>query len=103
MEEAEGCSAQLAPGRRATTAKDSFGKSGFLILAVVAFLSIFVLLFILHSTISSASLSLIVPQPAVSSSLTCSLLTMAGVTDCVRVPEPPLPHVCYGLFPFIIP
>lgn len=103
MEEAEGCSLQLAPGRRATTAKASFGKSGFPVLAAVAFLSIFVLLFILHPTVSSASLPLAVPQPAVPSSLARSLLAMAGVTDRARVSEPQLPHVCYGLFPFIIP
>ena len=103
MEEAEGCPVQLAPGRRATSAKTSFGKSGFAVLAVVAFLSIFVLLFILHPTASSASLPLSVPQPAVPSSLAHSLLATAGVTDCARVPELQLPHVCYGLFPFIIP
>lgn len=103
MEEAEGCSDQLVPGRGATAAKASFGKSGFAVLAPLAFLSIFVLPFISHPTVSSASPRLAAPQPAVLSSLAPPSLATAGVTDRARVPEPQLPHVCYGLFPFIKP
>jgi len=103
MEEAERCPVQLTLGRRASTAKASFGKSGFPALKEVAFPSIFDLLFILHPIVSSASLPLTVPVPAVPSSLAHSLLATAGVTGCARVPEPQLPQVCYGLFPFIIP
>lgn len=103
MQEAEGCSDQLVPGRGATAAKASFGKSGFAALAPVAFLSIFVLLFILHPTVPSASPRLAAPQPAVPSSLAPSALAAAAVADRARVPEPQLPHVCYGLFPFITP
>lgn len=74
MKEVEGFSVQLVLSHRATAAKASSGKFGFLVLAVAAFLSTFVLLFILHPTVSSAFLPLAVPHPAAPSFLTCSLL-----------------------------
>lgn len=74
MKEVEGFSVQLVLSHRATAAKASCGKFGFLVLAVAAFLSTFVLLFILHPTVSSAFLPLAVPHPAAPSFLTCSLL-----------------------------
>lgn len=85
---------QLVPGcepsARAEVWRVYFGNSGFPVQAEVDFLSIFILLFILHPTVSSASLPLTMPQPAVLSSLTCSLLAVAELTDCARVPKPPL-------------
>lgn len=78
------------PSAKAEVWRAYFGNSGFPVQAEVDFLSIFVLLFISHLTVSSASLPLTVPQPAVLSSLTRSLLAVAGLTDCARVPKPQL-------------
>lgn len=78
------------PSAKAEVWRAYFGNSGLPVWAEVDFLSIFVLPFILHPTVSSASLPLTVPQPAVPSSSTHSLLAMAGLTDCARVPKPQL-------------
>lgn len=74
MKEVEGFSVQLVLSHRTSAAKASSGKFGFLVLAVAAFLSTSVLLFILHPTVSSAFLPLAVPHPAASFLLTSSLL-----------------------------
>lgn len=103
MKEVEGFSVQLVLSHRATAAKASCGKFGFLVLAVAAFLSTFVLLFILHPTVSSAFLPLAVPHPAAPSFLTCSLLCSSQS----QTVQESLSHDCHMFstdsFPLLLP